>query len=435
MKDARGFWLLSLDNTSLLLFYLVILLLPTQLGKHFWFSFSYVLGVRVDYLSPTLYMTDILLIILFLIIIWRKRITISPYFSLFVLFLSLGIFFSSSPIIGWYGLIKFLELSFFIWYIVHERFNAVILGMLLATGIILESAIAFLQLVRQGSLGGLFYFLGERSFTALTPGIANASVGGELVLRPYATFSHPNMLGGYLVVGMLLVASLLKANTTRNRIVLSVSLVFGTMALAASLSRVAIATLALSGFVTLIAINRKKIGKQVLVSVVIVAASFLLAILFFPAIFTRILSFPVDQSFTQRAMLARESLKIIALAPLLGVGLNNFIPLLPFVARQGVVLQPVHNIYLLVAAETGGVGFFAGILSLAMVVRRLWHSWQKDIVEEKSMLFFVGLAMFALLFSGFFDHYFLTLQQGQLLFALVVGLCLRVTFSSGTIQK
>src|SRR3989344_696217 len=49
-----------------ILFYLIILFLPTQLGKHFWPDFSIVSGIRVDYLSPTVYFTDVFIFLLFM---------------------------------------------------------------------------------------------------------------------------------------------------------------------------------------------------------------------------------------------------------------------------------------------------------------------------------------------------------------------------------
>ena len=52
---------------------LFILLLPTQLGYHFWPKWAYVFGVRVDYLSPTLYLTDILAAILLVLWIHENR--------------------------------------------------------------------------------------------------------------------------------------------------------------------------------------------------------------------------------------------------------------------------------------------------------------------------------------------------------------------------
>jgi hypothetical protein len=37
-----------------------LLLIPTQLGRHFWLKESSVMGARVDYLSIILYLTDII---------------------------------------------------------------------------------------------------------------------------------------------------------------------------------------------------------------------------------------------------------------------------------------------------------------------------------------------------------------------------------------
>src|SRR6266704_691714 len=67
----NGKW--TMEN---LLFSLLILFLPTQFGKHFWPSFSIIQGIRVDYLSPTLYFTDILIILLFLV--WLINNLLSP---------------------------------------------------------------------------------------------------------------------------------------------------------------------------------------------------------------------------------------------------------------------------------------------------------------------------------------------------------------------
>ena len=48
---------------SNLLLALIIFLMPTQLGLHFWPLSSLVYGIRVDYLAPTIYFLDILLIL------------------------------------------------------------------------------------------------------------------------------------------------------------------------------------------------------------------------------------------------------------------------------------------------------------------------------------------------------------------------------------
>ena len=56
-----------LEALEKILLFLFVLLIPTQLGKHFWPEWSRVVGIRVDYLSPTLYFLDLVWLGLFLI--------------------------------------------------------------------------------------------------------------------------------------------------------------------------------------------------------------------------------------------------------------------------------------------------------------------------------------------------------------------------------
>ena len=100
--------------------------------------------------------------------------------------------------------------------------------------------------------------------------------------------------------------------------------------------------------------------------------------------------------------------------PLFGVGINSFLPSLPdFIIQQKTFfIQPVHNIYLLILSQIGIVGF-------SFFVFLLFKTFRK-ILKIKNYL--IGILLIEILILGFFDHYFLTLQQGQLLFALVLGL-------------
>lgn len=100
--------------------------------------------------------------------------------------------------------------------------------------------------------------------------------------------------------------------------------------------------------------------------------------------------------------------------PLIGVGLNNFISQLPnYWQNIGLTywLQPVHNIFLLVAAETG-------LLGLAIFLWFLILTLKKLLVTNYQLL----ITLSAILALGLFDHYWLTLQQPQLLFTIVLGL-------------
>ncbi|MEK7522796.1 MAG: hypothetical protein AAB569_04385, partial [Patescibacteria group bacterium] len=80
-----------------------------QLGKHFFFDFSYLSGVRVDYLAPTVYLIDI---IVFLFAIVNLKIVFKFFknkkvlISLFLLLIN--VLFSRLPTISFYWFIKII---------------------------------------------------------------------------------------------------------------------------------------------------------------------------------------------------------------------------------------------------------------------------------------------------------------------------------------
>src|ERR1035437_5543578 len=70
-KVKTGFWSLNQNKILYSLFYLLILFLPTQFGKHFWPNSSFVFGLRLDYLSPTVYLTDIFIGLMFVLYFYK----------------------------------------------------------------------------------------------------------------------------------------------------------------------------------------------------------------------------------------------------------------------------------------------------------------------------------------------------------------------------
>ena len=427
---------LRLNKVRDFIFYLLILFLPTQLGKHFWPEFSFIKGVRADYLSPTLYVTDILVLLIFVLFIFSKKKFLISNFKfliksqflilLFVVCLVVGIVLSKSPSAGVYGLLKLSEFGFLGFYVAHNIKKLKLENILLmfSIGIIFESFLAISQYLSNGSLQGIFYFFGERFFNSLTPGIANASLGGELFLRPYGTFPHPNVLAGFLVIAMTLIVSSIKYQVLSMRnIVLTLSLVIGTIALFLTLSRVAtlVWLIFIGSWLMVRGIKKIKLKTSIfyiLLSIFsLLLVSFIFASSSFHYRFTNInLS---DESIVQRKNLIQNSITMAKDHPIFGVGLNNFLVNLPLYQTPHIspfYLQPVHNIFLLVFAETGiiGLGFF------------IWFIYKtyKKIKEKKYTIHNTYyILLFSVLLLGMFDHYFLTLQQGQLLFSFILGLC------------
>ncbi len=455
----------SLATVEELLYYLLILFIPTQLGKHFWPDFASVQGIRVDYLSPTIYLTDIIILLLFVVWISRKlkqkpaksskfkvqnskiQLKIQKYSPLligvFVISYLLSVIVLSGRIMGGqYSLLKLFEMGFVSYYSAKFIINKNVFRkavILLSIGGIFQAILAVAQFVNQGSIGGVLYFLGERSFASSTPGIANASLNGELVLRPYGTLPHPNVLAGYLLIVLILVLfTFKKLESAKVNALRASALVICSIALLLSMSRVAI-LLWIIIVVWILARNILRHSGLSRISLVkpssdsgvaslprmtrVISSIVTLGMIGFfilsplGARFTNIST--TDEAVVQRTTLIGSSFKMVEKSPLLGVGLGNYLPTLATIQQPlstSTYLQPVHNIFLLVAAETGLIGLGIFLWFLWKIIKATNGKWQ--------MANGISVCFFAILITGFFDHYWLTLQQGQLLFAFVVGLCL-----------
>ncbi len=425
-KVEKEHWSLDPSRASIFFFYLLILFLPTQFGKHFWPTAAFINGLRIDYLSPTIYLTDIFIIFIFLFsgkqIIFKilkshkEKLLV---FLTFILFIILGIIFSKNIAAGIYGLIKLLEFSFlgvFI-FINHKTISLNKILTILSVGIIFETALAVLQYFNIGSLEGLFYFLGERKFNSATPGIANASIAGELILRPYGTFSHPNLLGGYIAICLSLLPTLARKINTSFILVITV----GIIGVFISFSRTAIVALIifLISFFLISVYEKYKKGKlnQVLVkqNMFIIMVLVLTASLFSFNQFSERFNIEFqNESVIYRTKLLNQSLEMIQQNPFLGVGINNFFNNLDKTFNSPSLLQPVHNIFLLTFSELGIIGFLCLIFIL-------FKSFKKNA--------FNLIVILTIIILGSFDHYLLTIQQGQLMLTIAISLLLSVKLS------
>ncbi|MGH7245679.1 MAG: O-antigen ligase family protein, partial [Candidatus Levyibacteriota bacterium] len=336
-KVGTGFLPFVQNNFSTIIFSLLLLLLSTQLGKHFWPPFSFVAGQRIDYLSPTLYLTDILIGILFIVAILKKQISLSPLLVPIFLFLVIGLFFSQNPLAGFYGLVKIVECIFLAMYVKDfftKNGNFLLVVFLFSVSALLQSILAILQFFLGGSLGGVFYFFGERAFSSVTPGIANASINGILVLRPYGTFSHPNVLASYLLLSITLLfwTVLFLQIENKTRYFFYLVLLFGTVALCLTLSRVAIVLWIVFFFFLL----SFRFAKNTMVIVRVASASIfsmILLSLIIPLFHYRFFGFSMtDESIVVREKLMQYAFQETVSHPFFGVGWNNFLPTLPSVS-------------------------------------------------------------------------------------------------------
>ena len=415
-----------MDRFIKVVFQLFIFFLPTQLGRHFWPDWSYIYGIKIDYLSPTIYFTDILLFLILLLWILRKKSrkrkkllgSTALLVALFV-FLIANIYFAQYPVVAILKWLKIAELVFIILFVLkEEKFNIkewVIKP--LSISLVLFSSIAFVQILSQRTIGGPLFLLGERSFTSATPGIAKFNLLGQEYMRPYSTFPHPNAMAGFMAVSLFILLYSGNKQLKQNAF-LRLSLLLTVSAVVVSISHGAWISFAIVGLLLLLTRKKRKLYKRLYVFVftLTIVISLLLPVLLDNL---HIDSLRYEEEVHKRLSLARVAGLMTAEKPIVGIGANNFI--LELAKRGDAPLvfwwfQPVHNIFLLVSAETGLIGLFAFAATLCLVAK-------KGLFQKRTKI--LSIALLLIVLTGFIDHYWLTLQQSQLLLAIIVGLSLK----------
>ena len=398
------------------LIYLLVLLLPVQLGRHFFFDFSSIAGIVSDYLTPVLYLTDIIIFILIFSDLQKIRKESSKKLILLLIFLLYTcLVIAGNKWAALYKLFKTGEMILLGAVIVRNRPKINTLINAYSMGVLYTSILAIGQFINQRSYGGIWWFFGERTFFASSPGIALGTFSGRLFLRPYATFAHPNLLGGFLALGLPFVYFYLWKDLSLNRfkrVIYTLSLILGTIALVFTFSR---ASWLVFGLGIILVTALQQAGVKEFISAKKKHFMLIFILFFILSVIVPIRLYKITDakrgSLYERSQLIRYSLKSISQNPIAGTGLNNAIirqyRLMP--KNLGMFIQqPVHNVYLLILTETG----LAGFLFLLVFLKRSFERLNRDNIMQ-----YVPFIMLLLL--GFFDHYPVTLQQGQLLTAVL----------------
>jgi O-antigen ligase len=399
----------NLGTLEKYLIVLLLFLLPTQLALHFWPSWAFVFGIRVDLLAPALYLTDALILALMLLNL-NVLVVFKKYFLIILIFAIVNSVFSTSIAESIYRWVKIVEFSFVGFYFARQKLLKISsIVRILFFSLVVFSLIGILQFVRGGTIGGLLYFLGERSFNLGTPGIALVSLGGVEHLRVYSTFSHPNSLAGFLGAAVLFI--LLSGKLKRNLLnFVGVSIILICFLLSFSISAYLGIFLVFSFY--LFSKNKNNFKWVVVIYLFLSIVGSLLLPLISPWILKM---FPlVGQNISQRLDLSYIAGKMVSQKFLVGEGLGTFIVNLPTfkgIFSYSWLLQPVHNIFLLVFSETG----ILGLLCFCFLV------YKTLINQLKTKMLCLLLPLVFILFTGLFDHYTLTLQQNILLFSVFIG--------------
>lgn len=370
--------------------FLFLLFLPAQLAIHFWPPLAYVYGLRVDYLSPAIYLSDVLFLIYFLVS--YKKIPKMKWMFVFVfgLFVLLNIMFSFNVFVTLYKWIKVFEWGMIVLVVSRDKDIERITWVPFLISTIVIFITSWLQLSNGHTTNGLFYFLGERSFNISTPGIALVNILGHIYMRPYSIFSHPNSMAGFELITFFLFLRW----RNKSKLIL-IGILLSLFCVLLSFSKGAYISLIISGLILLV--KEKRIIKYSMYSKYLVVFVFILSFAF-------LLLWPGN--FANRGVLFNIASNLFVRRPILGVGLGAFV-------GEYSSTQPVHNIFVLVLVETGVVGLILFFVALMKFTNQFVK------MKDGEFLFIIFVSV---LITGLFDHYWLTLAQNFLLTAFLTGL-------------
>jgi O-antigen ligase len=368
-------------------------------------SEPFVNGIHVNYLVPTLSVIDIgVVLLLFSLLIeegasfYLKMLkSLKTGLLIFLIYLIIQNVFLKNFLITFNSLRIFFYLLAIISTVLYykERKKQLKSFLLSATFVLLlnvsiQGVIGILQVSRGASLG--LTFLGESQVVSGMYGSSFINLGGQAFLRAYGTFPHPNIFAGFLILS-LLIGTL----CARRLPGFGVSLVLlSLLVLPLTFSRAAIlivALILLILFIRALLRSNKKVG--------VLAVS---PLLYFERFGNLVRG--GDSSWSERTDLLKVSIKLVKENFWLGTGMGNFVKAMedyvPRTFGRIPLLQPVHNIFVLVLVELGLPGF----LILFYILGKVFLN------NFKKFSYFKIAVLFTILIIGFWDHYLLSLPQG-----------------------
>lgn len=412
-----------------------------------------------EYGTLSLYATDILLILIALgacFVPHRKMQSRTMWTAIlaFGVVIFGSIIFANRSDVSLYSLRLFV-LGVLVWWLIQQAWvKPTFLLACFIGGAVLQAVFGIGQVVGQTSPA--FSWLGLAAHDPSVSGTSVVEAGGMRWLRAYGSLPHPNILGGYLAVALLLAfgyylrvyedvrqgfATWTRENVRRH--------VEGRSWYAKQAWRIAgllgVLTVLMLGL--LLTFSRSAwIGFAVGWGVMF----FLLVYLRWPQAWQLwakwslflvvILGFTImvlpqpfftrseargrleTQSISERQQQFKDAYALIKLEPVRGVGYGNMpVALYDKVERVRESVhsyQPVHNIYLLSVVELGLLG---GLVYLAFLLTAL-REHILQFLRNQTWVSLVALSSFAaLLVIGLLDHYLWTLSAGAMLLWLVIG--------------
>ena len=335
---------------------------------------------------------------------------------------------SVDPFLSVYHAIRLSALFWFYVYIVNEIRSAGWIILPVGLQILIQSIVALAQFIAQRSVD--LQNLGELYLNPAWPGVSVVIANGVRLLRAYGLSDHPNILGGCLAFGLLVILSAY-LNVHKSFPILT-ALIPAFPALLVTFSRSAWLAF-LGGVIFIISLNfitrkfesMRQLPWLALMCLFILAPFFLAYARFFGARLNAGNTFTTptveQQSIGERFLLINSTLPILIKHPLTGIGLGaspdalkSYYPNFP------VSYEPPHLTILDAALETGLLGavFYLALILFPFVI---FFSHRESLLPNPLTFTAISLLL-SIIIVGFFDYYTWLLVPGRLWQWLAWGL-------------
>jgi hypothetical protein len=311
------------------------------------------------------------------------------------------------------------------WLLLDERIPTRSIVCAFVAGLIIPCVLGWWQVATGTSPTSTLLGLAGHDAATLGDSVVETSTGR--ILRAYGTLPHPNMFGGYLAAGLILLAWLTRhVHDARERLWLLVPTTLFAATIIVTFSRSAwlAAAAAFAVMFALMLWFRKLPPRRAI-------PMFGMAVI---AITMTLVAFhnPVITRFQPQARLEAKSIAersgdylyvddVIKLNPLTGAGVGNYPVALAIVRPDDPVwtYQPIHNTFLLVFGELGIIGLIALIFWFASI-----DTVNYRVLSTANGMFGAALGT-VLLVVALLDHYPWSLWPGLALMAVCFALILR----------
>lgn len=463
-----------------IIFYIIVFSLPFQLR---FVLHDYALGSLAEFSTLFLYATDILVVLLIIIFIiryigykslreflfsrWRAIHESDPLYLFLISFLVITIlasFPTRSLGISLYHIAKTAEFLLFFIYIVlsFKQYSLTAVLKVFIASVLFQSIIGFLQFTFEKSLS--LRFLGESVLAPDFPEVVRVFVEQFFVLRAYGTLPHPNLLAIYIIIGLFFIAYLILKKRffadypnpaflpkeeersvfkdSFGRVFLFVVVFWFFVGIFLTFSRTVLLIGLIALFGMLLWLWRRFMYDMFRQRALYVAIVFFILALVSGVIFRSELSARfqsgIERTRVSWGIFDAQALSFIRENPLFGIGAGYY----PFKLNQMDItlppplLQPVNNLYLLIASEIGLIGFAFFIAFLAYLAYGLVRAYvrEKDSIARLWKSHLIVLFVFMCVVS-FFTHSFWAFQQGRLLFWFLLGILVATATETKMLQS